>query len=206
MKQQLATTFAAVGFALALLCASAESKAAWEVRYAGPDQVFLVERPNSAGHNLTRSGVHAKELIPGRLASALEPILANAFERCAPQGSGMVTVKPANMADHIGDTSQRISGLGIYLNLPDADRVSMGHFYIAPFFVLNVTFAPEGGAEETADLFEFDRLEIVGREDITQGKFLETPAANLMPTVLNFAKTHLPAAMHKAFPGRCPAP
>lgn len=206
MAQPLATTLAMVGFALVSLCSAQRCEAAWEVRYDGPDQVALVERPNSAGRNIARSGVHEKELAKGRLASALEPILANAFERCAPEGSGTVTVKPGDVADHIGDTSQRLSGLGLYLNLPDADRVMYGHFYIAPFFSFNVTFAPEGKAAETAEVFDFDRLDVGVNVSVTQGKFLESPVGTVMPTILGFAKSNLPAAMHKAFPGRCPAP
>ena len=185
------------------LCAAAA--AGWEVRYDGPDEMVLVERPNSAGRNTQRAAVHTKELREGRLASALEPILANALEPCAKEESGEVVVKPAIMIDRIGQSATRMSGVGIYLNLPDADRVDYGNFYLAPFFSFSVSFAPKGGPVEQADVYSFNRLAVDPRVPTTQDKFLETSPAELMPTVLNFVDARLRPALHEAFPDRCPA-
>jgi len=185
------------------LCAAAA--AGWEVRYDGPDEMVLVERPNSAGRNTQRAAVHTKELREGRLASALEPILANALEPCAKEESGEVVVKPATMIDRIGQSTTRMSGVGIYLNLPDADRVEYGNFYVAPFFSFSVSFAPKGRPVEQADVYSFNRLAVDPRVPTTQDKFLETSPAELMPTVLNFVDERLRLALHEAFPDRCPA-
>ena len=186
------------------LCASAA--AGWEVRYDGPDEMTLVERPNSAGRNPQRAAVHTKGLREGRLASALEPILANALEPCAREESGEVVVKPAIMIDRIGQSTTRMSGVGIYFNLPDADRVEYGNFYIAPFFSFSVSFAPKGGSVDEADVYSFNRLAVDPRVPTTQDKFLETGPAELMPTVLKFVDARLRTALHEAFPNRCPAP
>ena len=186
------------------LCAAAA--AGWEVRYDGPDEMVLVERPNNAGRNTQRAAVHTKELREGRLASALEPILANALEPCAKEESGEVVVKPATMIDRIGQSTTRMSGVGIYLNLPDADRVEYGNFYVAPFFSFAVSFAPKGGPVERADVFGFRRVPVDPRLPATQEKFLETSPSQLMPAVLDFVDERLRAQLHEAFPGRCPAP
>lgn len=193
-------------FLAILVAPAAHAALSWEVRYDGPDQVVLVERPNSAGRNTQRAGVHTKELRSGRLASALEPILANALEPCAKEESGEVVVKPAVMIDRIGQSTTRMSGIGIYLNLPDADRVEYGNFYIAPFFSFSVSFAPKGGAVEQADVYGFNRLAVDPRVPTTQDKFLETSPAELMPTVLAFVDARLRGALHEAFPDRCPKP
>jgi hypothetical protein len=201
MTKRLATILAATGFA-ALSTAATDCAAVWDVRYEGPDAIALVERPTG---RTTRPVTHERQLAKGRLASALEPILANALEPCVPSGSGMATVKASQAIDHIGETATRIGGLGLYLNLPGGDRASSGNFYIAPYFALTVTFAPEGGAPETAELFEFNRVDVDPAAPITQDKFVELPVGNLMPTLLNFMKARLPEAMHRAFPNRCPA-
>ncbi|HXF80366.1 MAG TPA: hypothetical protein VN598_15985 [Usitatibacter sp.] len=192
---------------LALLAPlTAMAAAGWEVRYDGPDEMVLVERPNGAGRNTQRAAVHRKELRSGRLASALEPILANALEPCATEDSGEVVVKPAVMIDRIGQSATRMSGLGIYLNLPDADRVEYGNFYIAPFFSFSVSFSPSGRPVEVGEVYSFNRLAVDPRVPTTQDKFLETSPAELMPTVLNFVDARLRATLHEAFPNRCPAP
>lgn len=186
------------------LCAAAAD--GWEVRYDGPDEMVLVERPNGAGRNTQRPAVHTKGLREGRLASALEPILANAMEPCAKEASGEVVVKAATMIDRIGDTPTRMSGVGLYLNLPDADRVQYGNFYIAPFFSFSVSFAPKGAPPEVANVYSFNRVAVDPRVPTTQDKFLEMSPGELMPTVLNFVDARLRAALHEAFPDRCPAP
>jgi hypothetical protein len=178
----------------------------WEVRYDGPDEVTLVDRPNSAGRNVVRPATHEKKLHEGRLASALEPILANALEPCAKEASGEVVVRPAPMIDRIGDTATRMSGVGVYLNLPDADRVQYGNFYIAPFFSFSVSFAPQGGSREEADVFSFNRVPVDPRVPTTQDKFLQMSPNELMPSVLAFVDARLRAALHESFPKRCPAP
>ena len=187
-----------------LVTLGAAAATGWEVRYDGPDEMVLVERPNSAGRNTQRASVHTKELRSGRLASALEPILANALEPCAKEDAGEVVVKPAMMIDRIGQSTTRMSGVGIYLNLPDADRVEYGNFYIAPFFSFSVSFAPAGRPAEVADVYSFNRLAVDPRVPTTQDKFLETSPAEIMPTILNFVDARLRDALHEAFPNRCP--
>src|SRR5437764_5508224 len=119
-----------------LLAAGATSALAdgWDVRYDGPDEVAFIERPNTAGRNLVRPGMKVRKLHEGRLELAMEPIIANAAEHCAPEASGAILVKPAIVRDRIGGTASHMSGIGYYLNLPDADRVQYGNFYLAPFF------------------------------------------------------------------------
>ncbi|HEX4330570.1 MAG TPA: hypothetical protein VH040_00405 [Usitatibacter sp.] len=196
-------TLALLLLAVPLLAAAADG---WDVRYDGPDEMVLVERPNGAGRNVQRPAVHTRGLRSGRLASALEPILANAMEPCAKETSGEVVVKPAATMDRIGDTPTRMSGVGIYLNLPDADRVQYGNFYVAPFFSFTVSFRPKGGSAEVADVFGYNRVAVDPRVPTTQDKFLETSPAELMPTVLDFVDAQLRTALHEAFPKRCPAP
>jgi len=196
--------------ALLALCvpglAAAAAAPGWEVRYDGPDEVVLVERPGSIGGGARRASVHTKALRSGRLASALEPILANALEPCAKEASGEVVVRPATTIDRIGETPARMSGLGFYLNLPEADDLPYGNFYVAPFFSFAVSFAPKGGPVERADVFGFRRVPVDPRLPATQEKFLETSPSQLMPAVLDFVDERLRAQLHEAFPGRCPAP
>jgi hypothetical protein len=190
-----------------LLAAGATSALAggWDVRYDGPDEVTFVERPNTAGHDLVRPGLHVRKLHEGRLELAMEPIIANAAEHCAPEASGSIVVKPALARDRIGDTASHMSGIGYYLNLPDADRVQYGNFYLAPFFALSVSFKPEGGPAETAELFEYKRIEVDSRVPTTQDKFIETDPGELMPPLLAFLRERFPAALKEAFPRRCAA-
>jgi hypothetical protein len=193
---------------LAVLLAAGASNAladGWDVRYDGPDELALIERPNSAGRNLARPGMHVRKLREGRLELAMEPIIANAAEHCAPEASGAILVKPATVRDRIGDTASHMSGIGYYLNLPDADRVQYGNFYLAPFFALSVSFKPEGGPAETAELFEFKRLDVDARVPTTQDKFIETDPGELMPPLLALLRERLPAALKHAFPKRCAA-
>lgn len=191
----------------ALLAAAAPNALAvgWEVRYDGPDELVIVERPNTAGRNLVRPGMHTRKLRQGRLELAMEPIIANAAERCAPEVSGSILVKPADARDRIGDTASHLRGIGYYLNLPDADRVQYGNFYLAPFFALSVSFAPEGAPAETAELFEFKRIDVDPRVSAPRDKFIETDLGELMPPLLAFVRQRLPAALSQAFPKRCPA-
>ena len=193
---------------LAVLLAAAAPGAlaeGWDVRYDGPDELAFVERPNTAGRNLVRPGMHVRKLREGRLELALEPIIANAAEHCAPEVSGAIVVKPAVARDRIGDTASHMSGIGYYLNLPDADRVQYGNFYLAPFFSLSVSFKPEGGPAETAELFEYKRIAVDPRVPTTQEKFIETDPGELMPPLLAFLRERLPAALRQAFPKRCAA-
>ena len=89
MTQRLATIAAALGFAVISLAAPGDCAAMWEVRYDGPDQITLVERPNSAGRNVTRSGAHEKDLAKGRLEAGdcFETAMRYAYRAalCAPE-------------------------------------------------------------------------------------------------------------------------
>lgn len=190
-----------IGLALA---ASSAAAMAWDFRYEGPDEITLITRPNAAGTNTRGAALHVRELPSGRLEEALRTIVTSALESCSQQDITRVTVKPFSTPDRFGDTITRIQGPGIYLNLPDADRVNYGNWYIAPFFALTVSLKTSAGAtDESIDLFEFTRINVDARVPTTQGAFLETRTADLFPSVVAFASSRLPAALRQGLSRHC---
>ena len=107
--------------------------------------------------------------------------------------------------DRIGDTMSRLRGLGVYLNLPLADRVSMGNFYLAPFFAFTVNLAGDGGPLQSYDLYEYNKA-ILDKPSITQEGFLDARTSDVEASVVSFVKARMPGALRKALGSRCPAP
>lgn len=190
--------------AIFLLASSAAASAAWTFRYEGPDELLLVGRPNSAGTNARGAELHPKPLPAGRLAEILAPIVTGALQGCSTDDVRRVALIAAPMPDRIGETMTRLHGFGIYLNLPLADRVSMGNFYLAPFFALTVSLFGEERPLESADVYEFTKA-ILDRPQITQESFLDARTSDVEASIVSFAKQRLPGALRKALGSRCPA-
>jgi hypothetical protein len=174
------------------------------VKYEGPDILTLVTRANTAGTNARGAAMQVRELPADRLNQVLGPIVAKALEGCAMDGVSRVAIKPAVSLDRIGGTMSRFQGLGIYVNLSLADRVTIGNWYVAPFFSIGVSLLGEADkVQESADLLEFNRV-ILDRDVMSQDKFLDAKTADVEATVIAFAQARLPSSLRSAFARRCP--
>lgn len=187
-----------------LLAMSGGAAASWTVSYDGPDELFLVGRPNSAGTNTRGAELHSRPLPSGRLNELLAPIVTTALDGCSTNDVRRVVITPTPSPDRIGDTMTRIHGLGIYLNLPLADRVSMGNFYLAPFLIVTVSLQGDNGPLQSVDLYEFSKA-ILDKPSITQESFLDARTGDVEASVAAFVKRQLPGALRKALSPRCPA-
>ena len=130
-------------------------------------------------------------------------MVSEAFDRCSMRGVSTVTVEPAIMEDKIGETSTRLQGLGMYVNLSAANRVSTGNWFLAPFYSLKVSLAGEG-SPNTATVVEFDRLAIP-TDFMNEDAFMEARTEDVQETVVAFVKKTLPGSLARAFPQRCGA-
>ncbi|MGZ5072231.1 MAG: hypothetical protein ACXWBL_03785 [Usitatibacter sp.] len=82
--------------------------------------------------------------------------------------------------------------------------VSMGNFYLAPFFALTVTLVGDAGPLQSYDLYEFNKA-ILDRPQITEESFLDARTADVEASVVSFVKARMPGALRKALGSRCPA-
>ncbi|MGZ5065487.1 MAG: hypothetical protein ACXWG1_08040 [Usitatibacter sp.] len=187
-----------------LFAASGVASAAWTLAYEGPDELLLVGRPNSAGTNTRGADLHPRQLPAGRVAEILSPSVTTALQGCAMDDVRRVAIAASPVPDRIGETMTRLHGLGIYMSLPLADRVSMGNFYLAPFFALTVTLVGDAGPLQSYDLYEFNKA-ILDRPQITEESFLDARTADVEASVVSFVKARMPGALRKALGSRCPA-
>jgi hypothetical protein len=187
-----------------LLAASAAASAAWTFRYDGPDELLIVGRPNSAGTNTRGAELHPRALPTGRVGAVLEPLVVSALQGCSMEDVRGIVITATPMPDRIGDTMTRVHGLGLYLNLPLADRVSIGNFYLGPFFALRVSLEADAGPLQSVELFEFTKA-ILDKPQTTQEAFLDARTPDVEASVVAFAKARMPGALRKALGSRCPA-
>ena len=188
---------------LLLCCCGRAGASPREVSYKGPDTLTLVTRPNRAGSNVVFGLLHVRQLPEGTWAQILPPMISEALDRCSMQGISSVSVESAITADKIGETSTRLEGLGIYVNLSAANRVSTGNWYLAPYYSIKVSLVGGGNADSTA-VFEYDRL-VVPIDFMNEDAFLEVRTEDVQKTVVAFVKQRLPASLARAFPQRCSA-
>jgi hypothetical protein len=174
------------------------------VQYEGPDSVMLVSRPNMAATNARTALTQTRDLKAGETEAMLSPIVTKALEGCAMEGITRVVIAPQPSSDRIGDTMTRLHGLGIYVNLPLADRVSNGTWFIAPYFALSVSLATDSGVSERIELSEFDRAIIHEQLPMTQDRFLDARTEDVMKAIAAFTSARLPGALRKGLGKRCP--
>lgn len=189
---------------LLLLATSGAAAASWTVSYDGPDELLIVGRPNTAGSNIVRASLHLRPLPSGRLSQLLAPIVATALEGCSMDGVRRIAITPMSSPDHIGETMARIQGLGLYLNLPLANRVSYGNFYLAPFFAITVSLQGDNGPLQSVDLLDYNKA-LLEQPPLTEDGFLAVRTEDLEASIVAFAKTRLPGDLRKALSARCPA-
>jgi len=174
-----------------------------EVSYKGPDTLTLVTRPNRAGSNIRFALLHVRQLPDGTWAQILPPLVSDALQRCSMQGVSTVTVEAAIADDKIGDTSTRLQGLGMYVNLSAANRVSTGNWFLAPYYSVRVSLAGEG-SPDTSAILEYDRL-AVPTDFMNEDAFMAVRTEDAQKTVVAFVKKTLPGSLARAFPKRCGA-
>jgi len=188
---------------LALALSPAQAAATVEFAYDGPDQLVLVSRPNQAGSNINRAALKYRELDHDRVQLLLAPAVASAIDECKPKDIKSLTLRPASVPDRIGETTTRYGGLGIFANLPSASRVSAGNWFLAPFFYLEGTVTTLGGATESIELSEVDRI-MVDVDLMTQEKFIEEARTkDLQDLMVKILGSSLPKALQKALSSHC---
>ncbi|MFZ3322703.1 MAG: hypothetical protein WA190_10045 [Usitatibacter sp.] len=188
---------------LLLLVAAPGAQAAWTTTYEGENAISLVEQPNSTGSSLRRGKLDVRRLPEGSYTQTLAPLLDKGLQGCAVDDVRKIVMKAHGMSDLIGNTTARLTGPGIYLNLPSADHVGgIGNWYFAPFYSIEVSLLGENGPLESFMLFEFERI-VVPNESLTQEALLKLKDEDLEVTVTDFAKRTMPAAVRKALPKRC---
>ncbi|HLX24302.1 MAG TPA: hypothetical protein VKR38_13225 [Usitatibacter sp.] len=186
-----------------LLAAASSAQAAWTTAYEGENSVSLVAVPNSTGSNVRRGRVDVRQLPEGSYTQSIAPIVDSALQGCAMDDVRKVVMKAHGSSDLIGSTTTRLTGPGIYMNLPSADHVGgTGNWYFAPFYSIEVSLSGESGPLESFMLFEFERI-VVPNENVTQEAMLKLKAEDLEVTIRDFAKRTMPAALRKALPRRC---
>jgi hypothetical protein len=186
-----------------LLLAASGAQAAWTTTYEGENAISLVAEPNSTGSNLRRARVDVRALPEHSFTQTLAPIVDRALQDCAMDDVRAIVMKAHGSSDRIGNTSARLTGPGIYVNLPSADHVGgSGNWYIAPFYSIEVSVSGASGALESFELFEFNRIP-VPNENLTQENMMKMKDEDLEVTIVDFAKRTMPAAVRKALPRRC---
>jgi hypothetical protein len=186
-----------------LLLAASGAQAAWETTYEGDNAMSLVTRPNSAGTNLRRASIDVRRLPEGSYTQTLAPLVDKGLQGCAMDDVRKIVMTARNTSDRIGNTSTRITGPGIYVNLSSStDHVDTGNWYLAPFYSIGVALQGDQGTIESFDLFEFEQVTI-DRDRMTQEQFLKVKDEDVELSIVDFAKRSLPAAVRKALPRRC---
>jgi hypothetical protein len=189
---------------LALALVPCLSHAAWTLRYDGPDVVTLMSRPNAAASNARSAHMERRDLAKQALALMLAPAFEGAFASCDLADIDEVLVTPANIPDRLGDTLTHIQGLGMYVSLPLADRVSSGTWFIAPFITIQVQLMKGGHAVDSSDSIFLSTLWHVSREqEMNDDQFFRIKTDAVEESLFKFAKEQMPAAMKGAFPKRC---
>jgi hypothetical protein len=192
--------------ALLSLVAPAIASAAITVNVEGPDQVLLVGPSNLGNTNINRATVVPRELPSGRLKELLAPTIAAAIEQCKASDIASITLRASSVPDRIGGTSTRYGGLGIYVNLPSADRKSEGTWYVAPFFALEGEVSTSSGAREPIELFSVSRMAVTaGTDGTTQEDFFRAATPAIEASLSKYIAAALPRAVQKAVGSHCQA-
>jgi hypothetical protein len=187
-------------FLSAAACGGAEG--AWTTTYEGENAMSLVTRPNSAGSNSRRALIDVRHLPEGSYTQTLAPIVDAALKGCAMDDVRKIVMKAQTSPDRIGNTTTHISGPGIYVNLPSADRVGIGNWYLAPFYSISVELSGDNGPLESFELFEYEQ-DILETDRMTQERFLQVKDDDVELSIVTYARRTLPAAVKKALPKRC---
>jgi len=188
---------------LVLGTAASTAQAAWTTTYEGENAMSLVTRPNSAGTNLRRATIDVRKLPEGSYTQTLAPLVDKGLQGCAMDDVRKIEMRAHTSPDRIGNTSTRITGPGIYVNLASSsDHVETGNWYLAPFYSIDVALSGDKGPLETFQLFEFEQV-IIDRDRMTQEEFLKVKDEDVELSIVDFARRTMPAAVRKALIQRC---
>jgi hypothetical protein len=189
---------------LALILVPCVAHAAWTFRYDGPDSLTLMSRPNGAASNARSARLERRDLPKQALAQMLAPAFEAAFAKCDLADIDEVVVTSKNVADRLGDTTTHIQGLGMYVSLPLADRVSTGTWFIAPFLTIQVQLMKGGRAVDSSEtLFEFVPWNVTREQEMSDDQFFKIKTEAVLDSLSKFARERMPVTMKATFPKRC---
>lgn len=189
---------------LALALVPCLSHAAWTLRYDGPDVLTLMSRPNGAASNARSAHVEKRDLKRNDLALLLAPAIEAAFAKCDLSDIDEVVITPTSVPDRLGDTTTHIQGVGMYVSLPLADRVSIGTWFIAPYLAMQVQLMKGGHAVDSSDtLFEFALWNVTREQEMNDDQFFKIKTDGVEDAIFKFAMGRLPVTMKGAFAKRC---
>ena len=189
---------------LALAALPTLAQAAWTLRYDGPDEITLMSRPNGAATNTRTARVERRSIQKLEMALLLAPAFETALAHCNMSDVDEIVLTPVAIPDNIGETTTHLQGIGMYVSLPLADRVSEGTWYLAPYASLRVDFTRHGATIDSApNVFKYSRWNVSREREMTDEQFFHVRTPDLEDSIFAFANQTMPAAMKDAFPKRC---
>jgi hypothetical protein len=189
---------------LALALIPCVAHAAWTLRYDGPDVVTLMSRPNGTATIAPTAHTERREIQRQGIALLLAPAVESAFAKCDLSDIDEVVITPANVPDRIGETTTHIQGLGLYVSLPLAERVSLGSWFIAPYMVITVKLMKGGRAVESSDtIYDYAAWDVTVEHEMTESQFFKIKTDAVEDALFQFTRERMPAAMKNAFGKRC---
>jgi hypothetical protein len=122
----------------------------FELQFDLEDEVSIVYRPRSVGTNIHHAKFEKKRVGARTIEKMIGPPIIDALSACrALKNKGTVLrvrVMEGEMKDSIGESSSRLSGIGLYINAPDASIVELGTSNVAAFAALVIELKDGNGS------------------------------------------------------------
>lgn len=149
------------------------------------DTLQITTRPFSVGTNLARAETESRKLMKeDGLAERVR--LATASLNC-PSGSADIEIEPLTVRDYIGDTTARLTGLGLYVSMEPAAERSTVESFIYPYISVRVRVTRAGKAD-SFEIWEFERIAL---NRSTNLDFVKDKPAAVESALLSFAQKTL---------------
>ena len=170
--------------AMAFSLAASAATAAYTSNVEG---IQIATRPFSTGTNLAKLELESRRLIDGEGLSR-RIALAAASLNCPSGKTADIEVEPLTVRDYIGDTSTRLSGIGLYVSMqPTAER-SIVESFIDPYISVTVRVTDASKRISSFDIWEFERIPL---NRSTNLDFVREKPAAIESAILSFAQKTL---------------
>jgi hypothetical protein len=154
---------------------------------ANIDDLQITTRPFSTGTRLAKAEIESRKLI-NREALAQRVALAAASLNCPSGKTADIEVEPLTVRDYIGDTTTRLSGVGLYVSMePTAERSTVESF-IDPYIAVTVRVTDAAKRVETFEIWEFERIPL---NRSTNLDFVKDKPAAVESAIMSFAQKTL---------------
>ena len=151
------------------------------------DDLQIATRPFSTGTNLAKAELESRKLLD-REGLAQRVALAAASLNCPSGKTADIEVDALTVRDYIGDTTTRLTGLGLYVSMqPTAERSTVESF-IDPYISVRVRVKDAANRVDTFEIWEFERIPLNRSTNID---FVHDKPAAVESAILSFAQKTL---------------